>query len=186
MLVLAKIGRNDAAYRLIYNDTFPSWGFSIKQGATSIWERWDGRTPEKGFQDPGMNSFAHYSFGAVFQWMVENIGGIRSDGPAYQHILIAPQLDGKLTHAAVAYDSIRGRIKSAWRREGDNFILDVTIPANTTATVWLPTNSGASPGAITESGRPLESAMGVKLLRRESKYAVLEANSGSYHFVVKD
>src|SRR5271166_3856100 len=186
MLVLSKIGRHDVAYRLLFNDTFPSWGFSIKQGATSIWERWDGWTPEKGFQDPGMNSFAHYSFGAVYQWMVENIGGIKSDGPAYQHILIAPQLDGKLTHAAVAYDSIRGRIKSAWRRAGDNFILDVTIPANTTATVWLPTNSGSNPGAITESGRPLESAMGVKLLRRESKYAVLEANSGSYHFVVKD
>ena len=80
MLVLAKIGRNDVAYRLIHNDTFPSWGFSIKQGATSIWERWDGWTPEKGFQDAGMNSFAHYSFGAVYQWMVENIGGIRSDG----------------------------------------------------------------------------------------------------------
>ena len=81
MLVLAKAGHNDVAYRLLHNDTFPSWGFSIKHGATSIWERWDGWTPEKGFQDPGMNSFAHYSFGAVYQWMVKNIGGIRSDGP---------------------------------------------------------------------------------------------------------
>ena len=84
MLVLAKIGRYDVAYRLLFNDTFPSWGFSIKHGATSIWERWDGWTPEKGFQDPGMNSFAHYSFGAVYQWMVENIGGIKSDGPGLQ------------------------------------------------------------------------------------------------------
>ena len=71
------------------------WGFSIKHGATSIWERWDGWTPEKGFQDPGMNSFAHYSFGAVYQWMVENIGGIHSDGPAYKKIVIAPQPDDK-------------------------------------------------------------------------------------------
>jgi len=85
MLALAKIGRNpdtglgagDVAYRLIHNDTFPSWGFSIKHGATSIWERWNGWTPETGFGDPGMNSFAHYSFGAVYQWMVENIGGIQ-------------------------------------------------------------------------------------------------------------
>src|SRR5262249_18039279 len=64
MLVLSKMGRRDVAYRLLHNDTFPSWGFSIKHGATSIWERWDGWTPDKGFQDPGMNSFAHYSFGA--------------------------------------------------------------------------------------------------------------------------
>ena len=84
MLVLSQIGRPDVAYRLLHNDTFPSWGFSIKQGATSIWERWDGWTPEKGFQDPGMNSFAHYSFGAVYQWMVENIGGIRSAAPSYK------------------------------------------------------------------------------------------------------
>ena len=91
MLVLSKIDRRDVAYRLLFNDTFPSWGFSIKHGATSIWERWDGWTPEKGFQDPGMNSFAHYSFGAVYQWMVENIGGITSDGPAYKRIVIAPQ-----------------------------------------------------------------------------------------------
>ena len=97
MLVLSKIGRHDVAYRLLFNDTFPSWGFSIKHGATSIWERWDGWTPEKGFQDPGMNSFAHYSFGAVYQWMVENIGGIKSDGPAYKQILIEPHPGGRLT-----------------------------------------------------------------------------------------
>ncbi|MBN1443745.1 MAG: family 78 glycoside hydrolase catalytic domain, partial [Planctomycetes bacterium] len=100
MLVLSKIGRDDVAYRLIHNDTFPSWGFSIQHGATSIWERWDGWTPEKGFQDPGMNSFAHYSFGAVYQWMVETIGGIRSDGPAYKSIVIAPHPGGKLTSAS--------------------------------------------------------------------------------------
>jgi alpha-L-rhamnosidase len=108
LLVLSQIGRPDVAYRLLHNDTFPSWGFSIKHGATSIWERWDGWTPEKGFQDPGMNSFAHYSFGAVYQWMVENIGGIRSAAPSYKEIRIAPQLDDKLKSAAVAYRSIRG------------------------------------------------------------------------------
>ena len=133
-----------------------------------------------------MNSFAHYSFGAVYQWMVENIGGIRSDGPSYKHIVIAPQLDGKLTHAMVGYDSIRGRITTAWKRDDDKLILDVTIPASTTATVYLPMSTAAHPGAITESGRPLESAKGVKLLRQESDCAVLEVESGSYHFVVKN
>ncbi len=109
MLVLAKIGRNDVAYRLLHNDTFPSWGFSIKHGATSIWERWDGWTPEGGFQDPGMNSFAHYSFGAVYQWMVENIGGIRGVEPGYAHFTIAPQPGGKLTWANTRYDSPQAR-----------------------------------------------------------------------------
>ena len=184
MLVLAKIGRNDVAYRLIYNDTFPSWGFSIEHGATSIWERWDGWTPERGFQDPGMNSFAHYSFGAVYQWMVENIGGIRSDGPAYQHIIIAPQLDGKLIDATTSYDSIRGRIETGWKRDGGNFSLNVIIPPNTAATVYLPLNPAAA-NRISESGRPLESVKGVKLLRTENDRAVLEVESGSYHFVVK-
>ena len=186
MLVLAKIGRDDVAYRLIFNDTFPSWGFSIKQGATSIWERWDGWTPEKGFQDPGMNSFAHYSFGAVYQWMVENIGGIRSDGPAYKHIIIAPQLDGKLTHATVGFDSIRGRIETSWKRDGDRFILDVTIPGNTTATVYLPLSPASNSSTVIESGRSLELAAGVKLLRTVNNCAVMEVESGSYHFVVKN
>jgi alpha-L-rhamnosidase len=186
MLVLSKIGRDDVAYRLIFNDTFPSWGFSIKQGATSIWERWDGWTPEKGFQDPHMNSFAHYSFGAVYQWMVENIGGIRSDVPAYKHIIIAPQLDGKLTHATVGYDSIRGRIETSWKRDGDEFSFDVIIPVNTTATIYLPLNPASNPSAITESGRSLESAADVKLLRMENNCAVLEVESGSYHFAVRN
>jgi alpha-L-rhamnosidase len=144
MLALAKAGRNDVAYRLIHNDTFPSWGFSIKHGATSIWERWNGWTPEKGFGDPGMNSFAHYSFGAVYQWMVENIGGIRNGGDAYSRIIIAPQPGGKLTWAKTRYDSIRGRIETAWKLEAGKLTLDVTIPANTTATVIVPGKDGGT------------------------------------------
>ncbi len=95
---------------LFHSDAFPSWGFSIKHGATSIWERWDGWTPEKGFQDPGMNSFAHYSFGAVGEWMFKTIGGIDSDGPAYDHIVIHPQPGGHLTWAKTTYNSIHGPI----------------------------------------------------------------------------
>ena len=110
MLVLSKIGRYDVAYRLLFNETFPSWGFSIKHGATSIWERWDGWTPEKGFQDPGMNSFAHYSFGAVYQWMAENIGGIRSDGPAYKKIVIEPHPGDRLKSARVSYGASAARL----------------------------------------------------------------------------
>jgi alpha-L-rhamnosidase len=179
MLVLSRIGRHDVAYRLLHNDTFPSWGFSIKHGATSIWERWDGWTPEKGFQDPGMNSFAHYSFGAVYQWIVENIGGIRSDGPGYRKIVIAPQLDPRLTWAETAYDSIRGRIESRWETQKGQLQVTVTIPANTTATVQLP---AASATEITEGGRPLAEADGVKFLRHEGHRAYLAVSPGTYRF----
>lgn len=180
MLVLAKIGRNDVAYRLLQNDTFPSWGFSIKQGATSIWERWDGWTPEKGFQDPSMNSFAHYSFGAVYQWMVENIGGIGSDGPAYKHVIIAPQPGGTITWAKVGYRGIHGPIKSEWRMEEGRLALDVVIPTNTIATVFLPAKSADE---ISEGGQGLDQVQGVKFLRMEGDRAVLAVESGSYRFV---
>jgi alpha-L-rhamnosidase len=181
MLVLSKIGRPDVAYRLLLNDTFPSWGFSIKQGATSIWERWDGWTPERGFQDAGMNSFAHYSFGAVYQWMVENIGGIRSAAPAYKEILIAPQFNERLASASVSYRSVRGLIATDWRQHGGKLRFNVTIPANTTAQVLLPAKSAAD---ITEGGRALDRAPGVKLLRMEGTNAGVSVGSGQYEFAL--
>lgn len=181
MLVLSKIGRNDVAYRLLHNETFPSWGFSIKQGATSIWERWDGWTPENGFQDPGMNSFAHYSFGAVYQWMVENIGGIREATPSYRTFVIAPQPGGKLNRAAFGYDSVRGLIESSWAREGDHLVVEVTIPANTTATVRLP---AADVGAVTESGQPLGGQPGLGQAKAEGGIVSIPVESGTYRFAM--
>ncbi|HEY3862075.1 MAG TPA: glycoside hydrolase family 78 protein [Verrucomicrobiae bacterium] len=182
MLTLARIGRNDVASRLIHNDTFPSWGFSIKQGATSIWERWDGWTPDKGFEDPGMNSFAHYSFGAVYQWMVENLGGIQSDGPDYKHIVIAPQPDGRLTFADTAYDSIRGRIETHWAVKGDSLRLKVTIPANTDAIVKIPNAAGRE---VYENGHPATRSKGVAYAGMEGAAAVYKVVPGQYDFVAK-
>ncbi len=179
MPVLSKIGRTDVAFRLLHQDTFPSWGFSIKHGATSIWERWDGWTPEKGFQDPGMNSFAHYSFGAVYQWMVDNIGGILRAAPGYKQILIAPQVDDQLTAAAVSYRSIHGLIATQWKRQGNQFLLEVTIPANTTAILALP---AASEAAIRESGRPLGQAEAIRVVRQDSNRMYLSVGSGTYSF----
>ena len=179
MLVLSKIGRPDVAYRLLFNDTFPSWGFSIKQGATSIWERWDGWTPEKGFQDAGMNSFAHYSFGAVYQWMVENIGGIHSATPSYKEILIKPELSDRLSSANVEYRGIHGFIATDWKRKKDKLHFDVTIPANTTAEVSLP---ASSQGDITEGGHALDKVEGVKFVRMDGTNAVMSVGSGKYAF----
>jgi alpha-L-rhamnosidase len=181
MQALSLIDRDDVAFRLLHNDTFPSWGFSIKQGATSIWERWDGWTPEKGFQDPGMNSFAHYSFGAVYGWMVHTIGGINLDVP-HKLVMLAPRLDPNLTWARTSYRSLFGMITTFWKRDGDRLELEVTIPANCRATLWLP----AEANDITEGGRPVAQAEGVGgplNLPRDPRAGIpFSVGSGTYRF----
>ncbi|MBN1806191.1 MAG: glycoside hydrolase family 78 protein [Sedimentisphaerales bacterium] len=174
MLALAKVGRNDIAYKLFHSDTYPSWGFSIKNGATSIWERWNGWTPEKGFQVARMNSFAHYAFGSVGQWMFENIGGIKSDGPGFKKIIINPQPGGKLTWAKTSYNSIYGLIVSDWEIDKKNFRLNVSIPPNTTATVYIPAESKKD-----------VFAKDAKFLRKDGGYILFEVYPGSYEFTVK-
>lgn len=173
MLVLTRIGRTDVAYRLLHNDTFPSWGFSIRHGATSIWERWNGWTPEEGFGNPAMNSFAHYSFGAVCQWIFETIGGIQTDGPAFKHIIVRPQPGGKLTWADTSYRSIRGDIAVRWKKDGGGLTLDVEIPANTTADVYIPT---ADPASVREGGKP------VKGVEAVDGAGLVRIGSGVYRF----
>ena len=179
MLALAKIGRNDIAYRLLFNDTFPSWGFSIKQGATSIWERWNGWTPEGGFNDPGMNSFAHYSFGAVCQWIFENIGGIQTDGPAFDKIIIKPEPNEKLTWAETSYKSVHGKIETFWKTENGDFLCNVKVPAGTTARVYIIADDV---DGVSESGKKISKAAGVKFINYDGKFAIFDVVSGSYSF----
>ncbi len=182
--VLTEAGYNDVAYRLLLNDTFPSWGYSIRQGATTIWERWDGWTHERGFQDPGMNSFNHYSLGSVGEWLYRYVAGIDTDTarPGYAHILIHPHPGPGLTHARAEYQSVRGRIVSGWAaRDDGGLTLDVTLPANTTATVFLPAPPHAT---VTEGGRPLDGAEGVTPLRRAAEMIVCRVGSGTYRFEV--
>lgn len=180
--VLVEAGYLDVAYRLLNNDTFPSWGYSIKHGATTIWERWDGWTEEHGFQTPAMNSFNHYSLGSVGEWLYRYVAGIDLDPqhPGYEHIIVRPQPGGGLTQARAEYDSIRGRISSAWAIDGDSLSLTVTVPANTTATVYLPTSGNAK---IMESGSPVSEAPGIQYLGLEDGSAVFAVGSGTYQFV---
>ena len=179
--VLTQTGHNDIAYKLLLNDTFPSWGYSIKQGATTIWERWDGYTKEKGFQDPGMNSFNHYSLGSVGQWLYQYVAGIDTDPnqPGYKHILLHPHPGPGLTQASTSYDSIRGPIVSDWKTDNAQFVWDVTIPANTTATAWIPTQSA---DGVREGGQKISAASGIVPVRSEAGFAVYELASGTYHF----
>lgn len=151
--VLTEAGYVDVAYRLLLADTFPSWGYSIARGATTIWERWDGWTEERGFADPGMNSFNHYSLGSVGEWLYRYVAGIDLDPerPGYEQVLIRPHPGGGLTSARAEYRSIRGTIVSDWRRENGCLELRLTIPPNTAATVSMPRLRGD----VLEDGRPV-------------------------------
>jgi alpha-L-rhamnosidase len=182
MPVLSETGNTPIAYQLLLTDQYPSWGYSIKHGATSIWERWDGWTAEKGFQDPGMNSFAHYSFGAVGRWMFQSVAGIDSDGPGFKRLLIRPQPADGLTWVKASYDSIHGHIASAWKKTDGGLTLDITIPANTRATLYLPTSD---PRRISEGGRPLAKVPALKALRTVGTEVVVDAGAGQYHFQIK-
>jgi alpha-L-rhamnosidase len=175
--VLTDTGHVDVAYRLLLNETFPSWGYTIRNGATTIWERWDGWTEENGFQSPNMNSFNHYSLGSVGEWLYRHVAGIDLGAPGYAHVLIRPRPGGDLTFARADYDAVRGRISSSWRIEGDLFVLDVLVPPNTTSTVHVPCAEGVS-----EGGRPVEEAEGVELLRAGGGETVLSVGSGRYGF----
>jgi alpha-L-rhamnosidase len=181
--VLTQAGMADAAYKLLLQDTFPSWLFSVKHGATTIWERWDGWTPEKGFQDPGMNSFNHYSLGSCGEYLFGGIGGIRPASPGYKTILIRPVIRDGLTWARTSYDSIHGLITTAWKHDGNRVELEVGVPANTTATVCVPAKNVAG---ITESGKPVDQAEGVKFLRQENGAVEFEVGSGTYKFVAEN
>jgi alpha-L-rhamnosidase len=172
-------GRDDVAYRLLLNETYPSWLYQVKLGATSCWERWNGWTPEKGFEDPGMNSFNHYSFGAVGEYLFGVVGGIQTEAPGYKVIRIQPAVGDGLTWARATYHSIHGDVFSGWKHEGTQLTLDVTIPPNTTAIVYMPVGPGQS---VTESGRAAAGADGVTLLKRDGAGAVYRIGSGQYHF----
>ncbi|CAG2110526.1 unnamed protein product, partial [Medioppia subpectinata] len=136
---LTQFGHSDVAYRLLLQDTYPSWGYSIKYNATTIWERWDGWTNEKGFQNPQMNSFNHYSLGSVGRWLYQSVAGIDTDNEevGFKGIIIAPKPAAGLTSVKAHYPSINGLIGSAWETNGVNITLTVDIPVNTKAVIDL-------------------------------------------------
>ncbi len=182
--VLTEVGYLDTAYDLLNQKTWPSWLYSVTQGATTIWERWDGWTHDKGFQDPGMNSFNHYAYGAIGAWLYAVVGGIDvdPDQPGYKHIIMRPQPGGGLTSARAEFESMYGTIHSTWRIEHKTFDWQITIPANTTATVFLPASKAAD---ILESGSRAAGTEGISLAHRKDNVAVFRVQSGDYHFSAK-
>ncbi|TWJ03243.1 alpha-L-rhamnosidase [Mucilaginibacter frigoritolerans] len=180
--VLSRFGYADVAYRLLLQDTYPSWLYPVKMGATTIWERWDGIKPDGTFETPTMNSYNHYAYGAIGDWMYRVIAGIdtKTDGPGYKQITIKPTIGGKLQFAAADYETNYGKVSSHWKLDNGNLILDVEIPANTTATIYIPVSNN---GTVTESGKPVNTDAAIKLAEPISGYLVVSVGSGSYHFI---
>ncbi|MBC2603242.1 family 78 glycoside hydrolase catalytic domain [Puniceicoccus vermicola] len=192
--VLTRHGWHDLACRLYQSRRFPSWGYEVEQGATSVWERWDSYTREYGFEgvsgkknNASMNSFSHYAFGAVNEWVFRSLAGIDTDGPGYRRILIHPRPPSTGSNPDIEpvnwvkaeYQSPNGRILSQWKVEGKQFALDVRIPANTTAKVSIP---AASIDSVTEGGCKISGLKEVRFLESAADCVELEIGSGSYQF----
>ena len=180
-------GRADLVYKIIQDTTFPGWGYEIRHGATTIWERWDGWSDDLGLQTPEMNSFNHYSLGSVGDWMYRVMAGIDELEPGFRRIRIAPEPTTRLRFVRAQFVSPMGPIATAWRLSGAGlFSLDVRIPANTTALLRMPCRRADE---VTEGGRPVETggaratgAGGIVAAGTEPGAAMFELGSGHYTF----
>lgn len=177
---LSRSGHQDIAYRVLNQTTYPSWGYEVEQGATTMWERWDGVKPNGDLGDPRLNSYNHYAYGAVGAWMYQNIAGISPSSPGYKRFVIAPKVGGGLSQASAHFDSVYGRIESSWRLAGDVLDMSVSVPANTTATVHLPADRAAE---VTEGGSELPDT-DVKVLSEAGAEVIVELGSGHYEFKI--
>ncbi len=177
--VLTSGGRSDLAYGFVTKTDYPSWGYMVKKDATTIWELWNGDTA-----DPAMNSGNHVMLvGDLVIWLYENLAGIQADPlkPGFKHIIMKPCLVGDLKFVKATHNSPYGLIASHWRRDSGRLSWDITVPPNTTATVWVPAGANAR---VRESGQPISDAHGVTLRHRLANYVVLNVLSGSYRFDV--
>lgn len=170
--VLSRFGYTDVAYQLLLQESYPSWLYPVKKGATTIWERWNGIRPDGSFEPASMNSFNHYAYGAIGDWMYRVVAGIDTyeDAPGYKHIKIQPHIGGGLKEVSASLETYYGTVASQWKVDGGKLLLEVTIPANTKATVFIPATSD-----ITENNKPVTGTV-------ENGYSKLELGSGRYTF----
>jgi alpha-L-rhamnosidase len=175
--VLYDNGNTDVAYDLLLQETFPSWLYPVKMGATTIWERWDGMKPDSTFQNKSMNSFNHYAYGAIGDWMYRVVAGMEIGSPGYKQIIIKPQPDARLDYAKATFESSYGKIESGWEINDGILKVSVVIPPNTRAEITLPKTSL---GKVTENGKPI--AQIYRQAKEINGNVVLEVGSGSYEF----
>ena len=180
--VLTRFGYDSVAYKLLLQPTYPSWLYPVKMGATTIWERWDGIKPDSTFETPGMNSFNHYSYGAIGDWMYRSMAGLDTyeDGVGYKHIKIQPHIGGNFTNVSASLDTYYGKLSSSWKVDSNTLIMDIEIPVNTTATIYIPADNKNN---ITESGKQIDAVKDITVNRNEDGYVIVNVGSGKYHFV---
>lgn len=176
---LSRAGYTDVAYDLLLQESYPSWLYPVKMGATTIWERWDGQKTDSTFQDAGMNSFNHYAYGAIGDWMYRISAGIETQEPGYRKLLLQPHPTQKLSYAKASFESPYGKITSGWERRDGKIIVNVSIPANTEASIVLPVKD---PSAVTQNGTAIPSA-DVRFI--DSKVSLIRG-SGDYTFEFKE
>jgi alpha-L-rhamnosidase len=188
MAQLSSRGRNDDAYRLLLNRRMPSWGYEVDHGATTVWERWDGWVEGRagvgggGFQDPGMNSLAHYAIGAVGEWMYSSMLGIRPASPGYASVVIQPHPGPGITWAKGTYHSIRGPIAVGWEQSERSLTVRVSIPPNMTANVLLPAIATSN---VELDGKPLPISA-TKVTDAAGPWVQIETGSGAYVFTIRN
>ncbi len=182
--VLSRFGYTDVAFKLLMQESYPSWLYPVKQGATTIWERWDGQKPDGSFQTPGMNSFNHYAYGAIGDWMYRVVAGLDTydSMPGYKSIRIRPHIGGGLTDVSADYETRYGKLASHWKITDGRFSMKVVIPANTTARIYIPAPAAES---VTEGGRKLATEADVKVVGKDGTYVLVDVGSGSYEFAVQ-
>jgi hypothetical protein len=175
---LAESGHSDVIYDLNNQSAKPGYGYQLKMGATSLTEKWDAGVGSFGSQN-------HFMLGQINEWFFHDLAGIQSDpsGPGFKKIIIRPAIVGDLAWVKGTYDSVHGPISCEWHRDSSRLLCTVTIPPNTTATVYLPARS---PNDVLEGSIAAVKASGVKLLRMEDRRAVIEVGSGTYHFTALD
>jgi alpha-L-rhamnosidase len=181
--VLSRYGKTDIAYKLLLQEKYPSWLYPVKMGATTIWERWNGIRPDSSFEPASMNSFNHYAYGAIGDWMYRLMVGIDTyeDGVGYQHIKIQPHIGGNFSFASASLKTYYGTVSSGWKITNNALELQAVIPNNTRATVYIPAKSIAS---ITENGQALNTVPSIVVKGVEKEYVVVEIGSGNYQFSV--
>ncbi len=179
--VLSRFGYTDWAYKLLLQESYPSWLYPVKMGATTIWERWNGIRTDGSFEPASMNSFNHYAYGAIGDWMYRVAAGIDTydDAPGYKHIRIQPQIGGGLTDVQASLQTYYGKVSSHWTVKDKQLVMEVDVPPNTTATVHIP---GVTIADLTESDKPVNSVNGLTDIRQEMGAVVLQAGSGKYVF----
>ncbi len=179
--VLHQYGYTDLAFELLLQETYPSWLYPVTKGATTIWERWDGIKPDSTFQNPTMNSFNHYAYGAIGDWMYRVIAGIdiEGDGVGYKKIKIKPVIGGGFTYASASLQTLYGEVVSSWKIENEGLVLEVAVPVNTSAKVYMPASSS---GQVKEGGKALAAVEGLEVVGEEEGYLVLRVGSGKYRF----